>query len=137
MKLVRIWDYFMRRKSLLLVAFLGLLGGMVLFNACFRSAEEPIPNIPRTGELTSECNAEQTKQEKSKYGGGANDPEEVVMNDAETFSWGEEVPDAGILLDTPSISTGEKIESLIVTIGVGAVLIVIFMAKFVFDHYVR
>ena len=140
-----IWDYFMRQKLLLLSViavstFIGAMG----YKLCFgQTVENVIIDVPKTGEVIvneseASCVAELTNLNDGDLGGGVNQSELSLEDGAEITFWGAEVPDADIKIAQPE-ENAEKtnLESLIITVGVIATVAVIFLAKFIFDRYVR
>lgn len=138
MRVVRIWDYFMRRKILLFV----VLGVIAILGAGYAKLglEETIeatPEVPKTGETTEfrelGCDFKSLEGSGPNRGGGANDlTDEAGLTD--TTFWGAEVPGV-IMSDTPA--DGAQTEVLIIISGITAAIIALIVAKFVFDHYVR
>lgn len=138
MRVVRIWDYFMRRKILLFVV-LGVIA--ILGAGCAKlglgKTIEVTPEVPKTGEAAElgelGCDFKLLEESGPNRGGGANDLTDEAELTNTTF-WGAEVPGA-IINDTPA--DGAKTETLIIVSGVSTTIIVLIIAKFVFDHYVR
>lgn len=138
MRAVRIWDYFMRRKILLFV-MLGVIA--ILGAGCAKlglgKTIEVTPEVPKTGETTEfrelGCDFKLLEESGPNRGGGVNDLTDEAVSTDMTF-WGAEVPGA-IINDTPA--DGAETETLIIVSGVSATIIVLIIAKFVFDHYVR
>ena len=139
MRLVRIWDYFMRRKLLLLVMLaMMILTGFLCRALIFQQTDEMISEVPKTGELEfSEdgCNIYLAGMLESSLGGGINDSYETT-NDETTF-WGAEAPEVKIQSEQNSAEADMRRETFIIVTGIIVAVMVILGAKFVFDHYVR
>lgn len=157
MGLGEIWDYFMRRKLLLLSVIVA--SAMVVFlscKICFGRADEsvstPAPEpdgvaeieIPKTGEIAelievAQCGAESTDWSEITLGNGENSAMEASNSDSDseiTF-WGAEAPAAMIKPDGSGVKDGGKTEAVIITLGILAEVAILGAGKFIFDRYVR
>ncbi len=156
MRLGEIWDYFMRRKLLLLSIVVALIAVITL--SCRLSSGRTneiteIPasedselaeiEIPKTGETVMAeeegvgCAAETVDWEGIVFGNGENQGEEDVALGSEMTFWGAEAPVAMIRSEQIDIVNGEKIESTIITLGILATVVVLAAGKFIFDRYAR
>lgn len=159
MRLGEIWDYFMRRKLLLLSVIVASAAVVVLgCKLCFGKADEIMEtvsvatnepakiNVPKTGEIVADeivanesgasCIVALTSSADDDLGGGVNQDDSIAEGDAEITFWGAETPDAKIKIAQPD-DTAAKVELIIVIAGGVATVAVVGLAKFIFDHYVR
>lgn len=141
MRLVEIWDYFMRRKRLLFV----VLGVIVILSVGWTKLgpgknEEVTPEVPKTGGTTEingiSCDFRSTERVDSNRGGGMNSSVDEIEASELTF-WGAEAPVAIIKSEDYNANDGEKIESVIITLGILAAVATLGARKIIFDRYVR
>lgn len=146
MRLGEIWDYFMRQKLLLLLVIaVSTFVGAMSYKLCFGQNEAKVIGVPKTGEIMIPRNEASCVADLVDSGDGSgeynrSEPEVATEEtDAEITFWGAEAPDTNIeIMQAESDSNTEaKAETLIIVAGAIAVVAVIFLAKFIFDHYVR
>lgn len=145
MRLGEVWDYFMRRKLLLLSVVVALAGIVFLGEKLSARQADEIAEIeiPRTGEVSviekevPGCDAEAVDWSGMVFGNGENAAEEITDIEANMTFWGAEAPTAIIKAEDYSANDGEKIESVIITLGILAAVAVLGAGKIVFDRYVR
>lgn len=161
MRLSEIWDYFMRRKWLLLSviivsATIVFLGCKLCFGETSEFAETATSEatevakieVPRTGEATevieiaqaeAGCDAGVVDWPENMLGNGENTIEEITdleLGSGITF-WGAEAPVAAFKTEEPDTKSGETVETVIVTLGILTEIVVLGVGKMFFDRYAR
>lgn len=137
-----VWDYFMRRKLLILVILLvSILAGVLSSKLCFGRIENEVSlEVPKTGEVEAEsgrCEINLEILSKMELGNGSNNPEENEAGSGNMTFEEPTFPAPQPIDSSDNSEVGAKIESIIITTGVTAALGVIVLGKFLFDHYVR
>lgn len=156
MRLGEVWDYFMRRKLLLLSVIVA--SAVVVFlscRLCFGRADEVTETVtpefdevaeievPKTGEVADivevGCDTGAVDWPEIALGNGENLPgdAESPESDSGITFWGAEAPTAMIRVEEIDAKTGEKIESVIITVGILAEIATLGAGKIIFDRYVR